>query len=62
VNLLPQVRTENLNERDLKGGDLAVHENTCQVKLDLETDIDVGVVDGWAPPKREPMVRDLIKT
>ena len=50
VNLLPQVRTEDLDERDLKGWNLAVHENTRQIKLDLETDIHVGMVDGQTPP------------
>ena len=28
VDLLPQVRTEDLNQRDLEGRNLAVHENT----------------------------------
>ena len=39
--------TEDLNERDLESGNLAVQENTGQIKLDLETDIDVGTVDLW---------------
>jgi hypothetical protein len=41
VNLLPQVRAENLNKRDLQGGDLAVHEDTSQVQLHLEADVDI---------------------
>ena len=38
VDFLPQMGAENLNERDLQGGDLAVHEDACQVKLDLVDD------------------------
>lgn len=29
VNLLPQVHTEDLDQRDLEGRNLVVHENTC---------------------------------
>ena len=47
VNLLPQMGSENLNERDLERGDLSVQEDTRKIQLDLETDIDVGAVDGW---------------
>ena len=54
--------TEDLNERDLEGGNLSVHENSGQVKLDLETDIDVGAVDGRRPPERETTIRDLVET
>jgi hypothetical protein len=46
MDLLPQMRTENLNERDLQRRDLAVQENTGKIQLDLETDIDVRSVDG----------------
>jgi hypothetical protein len=35
---------------------------TRQIKLDLETDIDVGTVDDWTPLKSESTVRDLVKT
>ena len=45
VDLLPQMGTEDLNERDLERGNLAVQEDTGQIKLDLETDVDVGTVD-----------------
>ena len=31
VDLLPQVSPEDLDEGDLKGGDLAVHEDTGQI-------------------------------
>lgn len=37
VNLLPQVSPEDLNEGDLQCGDLAVHKDSCQVELYLET-------------------------
>lgn len=36
VDLLPQVSSEDLDERDLQCGDLAVHEDTCQVQLHLK--------------------------
>lgn len=39
MNLLPQVSPEDLNEGDLQCGDLAVHKDSCQVKLYLETHI-----------------------
>lgn len=39
MNLLPQVSPEDLDEGDLQSGDLAVHENSRQVKLHLETDV-----------------------
>ena len=35
MNLLPQMRTEDLDEGDFEGGNLAVQENTRQVKLNL---------------------------
>lgn len=37
MNLLPQVSPEDLNEGDLEGWDLAVHEDSSQVQLHLET-------------------------
>ena len=54
--------TEDLDQTDLECGDLAVHEDTGQIKLDLETDVYVGTVDGWTPPERESTVRNLIQT
>ena len=38
------------------------HENTRQIELNLETNIDVRAVDRRAPPKREPTVRNLVET
>ena len=35
LTLLPQVRTEDLDQTDLKGRDLAVHEDTREIQLDL---------------------------
>ena len=52
--------SEDLNQTDLKSGDLAVHEDTGQVQLYLETDVDICPVDRGAPPKRETTVRDLV--
>ena len=39
-----------------------VHEDTSQIQLDLETDVDVRAIDRRAPPERESTVRDLVKT
>ena len=38
------------------------HEYTSQIKLDLETDVDVGSVDGRAPPKSKPTIGNLVET
>lgn len=35
---------------------------TEKTNLDLETDVDVGSVDGRRPPESEPSVRDLVET
>lgn len=42
---LPQVRSEDLDQTDLERRDLAVHENTSQIELDLEPDVDVSPID-----------------
>lgn len=39
MNLLPQVSPEDLNERDLQRGDLAVHKDSRQIELYLETHV-----------------------
>ena len=39
VDLLPQVSTEYLDEGDLQCGNLAVHEDSRQVKLHLKTHV-----------------------
>lgn len=39
VDLLPQVSSEDLDKRDLQGGDLAVHEDTSQVQLHLKAHV-----------------------
>jgi hypothetical protein len=54
--------TEDLDERDLQGWDLSVKEDTCQIKLDLETNVNVGTVDRWTPPESEATVRNLVET
>ena len=38
------------------------HEDTREIKLDLETDIDVGTIDRRTPPERESTIRNLIET
>lgn len=62
VNLLPQMRPEDLNQTDLECGNFAVHVDTCKVELHLESNINVRSVYSWRPPKCEPSVWDLIKT
>ena len=62
MDLLPQVRMEDWDQRDLEGRNLAVHENTRLIKLHLETDIHIGAINGRTPPQREAMVRNLVKT
>ena len=44
MNLLPQMSSENLDEGNLQSWDLAVQENTSQIQLHLETNIDIGSV------------------
>ena len=61
VDLLPQVRAEDLDQRDLERRDLAVHEDARQVELHLKADVDVGAVDRGRPPEREAPVRDLVE-
>mmetsp|Transcript_67280 Transcript_67280/g.140139 ORF Transcript_67280/g.140139 Transcript_67280/m.140139 type:complete len:747 (+) Transcript_67280:1153-3393(+) len=61
VHLLPQVRAEDLDQRDLERWDLPVHENPGQVKLHLEPDIHVRAIDRRRPPQREPAVRNLVQ-
>ena len=41
MDLLPEMGTEDLDERDLERRNLSVQENTSQIELDLETDVDV---------------------
>ena len=38
-----------------------MYEYTSQVKLYLETDIDVCSIDCWAPPQHETMVKNLVE-
>jgi len=62
VDLLPQMGTEDLDKRDLQCRNFTVKEDTRQIKLHLETDVDVGSVDSWGPPERETSVGNLIET
>ena len=41
MNLLPEVRAEDLNERYLQRRNLAVHEDARQVELHLKPDVDL---------------------
>jgi len=62
VHLLPQVSPEDLDEGDLEGGDLAMHEDASQIQLHLEAHVHIGTVDGGGPPQRETPVGDLVQT
>jgi hypothetical protein len=62
VNLLPQMGSEDLDKRYLEGWNFAVQENTREIELDLETDVDVGSIDGWRPPQSEATVGNLVQT
>mmetsp|Transcript_12178 Transcript_12178/g.50989 ORF Transcript_12178/g.50989 Transcript_12178/m.50989 type:complete len:398 (+) Transcript_12178:2351-3544(+) len=61
VDLLPEVRAEDLDERDLQRGDLTVHEDAGQIELNLEPHVHVRAVDRRRPPQREPTVGDLVQ-
>ena len=41
VDLLPEVSSENLDQRNFESGNLPVHEDARQVELDLEADVDL---------------------
>ena len=62
LTLLPQMRTENLNQTDLESGDFTVHKDSRQIKLNLETDVDIGTIDCRTPPERETTIGDLVET
>ena len=62
MNLLPQMRPKDLDQRDLQRGDLAMHEDPRQVQLHLKPHIHIGTVDGGGPPQREASIRYLVET
>ena len=62
VDLLPQVGSEDLDEGNLQRGDFPVHEDTSQIELHLETDVNICAINCWAPPQSEPTVRNLVQT
>lgn len=39
MNLLPQVSSEDLNQGDLEGGNFAMHEDSCEIQLHLESHV-----------------------
>lgn len=39
MNLLPQVSSEDLNQGDLESGDFAMHEDSSEIQLHLETHV-----------------------
>ena len=62
VNLLPQVSSEDLNQGDFQGRNLTMHKNTCQIQLDLETNIYIRTVDCRRPPERKSTIGNLRET
>ena len=62
LTFLPQMGLEDLDQADLEGGDLAMHEYTGQVELYLETNVDVCSIDRQAPPQHETTIRNLVET
>ena len=61
MNLLPQVRPKDLDVANLERGDLAVHKDSSQVQLNLESYVHVGAINCWRPPQREAAVGDLVQ-
>ena len=53
---------EDLYQRDLERGDLAMQEDTSQIKLNLEANVDIRSVDCRRPPEGEATVRNLVQT
>lgn len=39
-----------------------MHENSRQVQLNLETNVDIGTIDRWRPPERKSTVWNLRQT
>jgi len=63
VDLLPQVRTGNLDQRDLEVGILPCMKISVKWSCTWKpTHVHIGAVDGWTPPRCEATVRDLVKT
>lgn len=62
MDLLPEMSSEDLDQADLQGGDLSVHEDTGEIKLHLETNIHVCTVDSGGPPQREATIWNLVQT
>mmetsp|Transcript_10676 Transcript_10676/g.30496 ORF Transcript_10676/g.30496 Transcript_10676/m.30496 type:complete len:593 (+) Transcript_10676:6123-7901(+) len=62
VDLLPQVGSEDLNQRYLQGWNFSVHKDSRQIELHLEADVHVGAVDRRRPPQRETTIWNLRQT
>ena len=62
MDFLPQMGSEDLNQGNLERRDLSVHEHSREIELDLETDVNIGSVDGRGPPHGETSIGDLRKT
>ena len=60
VDLLPQMGTEDLDQTDFQCRNLAMHEDASQIELYLETNIYVGAIDSWTPPKCKSSIGDLV--
>ena len=56
------MRPEYLDERDLEGWYLTMHEDASQIKLHLEANVYIGAIDRRRPPESETTVGDLVET
>ena len=61
MNLLPQVSSENLDQRYLESWNFAMHEDSSEIELHLEAHVDIGPIDCWRPPKSESPIWYLIQ-
>ncbi len=61
VNLLPEMRPKDLNERNLERWNLAVHKDACEVELHLEANVHGRPVDRRTPPEGKAAVGNLIE-
>lgn len=62
MDFLPQVGSKYLDQRNFKSGNFSVHKDTGKIQLNLETNINVGSIDGRRPPECESSVGNLVKT
>ena len=60
VNFLPQVGSENLDQRNLQCWNFAMHKDTSQIQLNLKPNVDISSVDGRRPPQHKSSIWNLV--